>query len=60
MRPVAEAHLKVLIQIISRLLDIVVMVAEVAAHAVAADGLPVAEFDMAVIEFEVDAAIVRN
>ncbi len=42
------------------LLDIVVMVAEVATHAIAADGLPVAEFDVAIIEFEVDAAVVRN
>ena len=42
------------------LLDVVVMVAEVAAHAVAADGPPVAEFDMAVIELEVDAAVVRD
>ena len=60
MHPVSEAHLKALIQIILRLLHIVVMVAEVAAHAVAADGLPVAEFDMAVIEFEVDAAVVGD
>ena len=36
------------------------MIAEVAAHAVAADGFPVAEFNVAVIELEVDAAIVRN
>ena len=36
------------------------MVAEVATHAVAADGFPVAEFNVAVIEFEVDAAVVRD
>ena len=36
------------------------MVAEIAAHAVTADGLPVAEFDMAIIELEVDAAVVGD
>ena len=42
------------------LLDVVVVVAEIAAHAVAADGLPVAEFDVAIVEFEIDAAVVRD
>ena len=34
------------------------MVAEIAAHAVVTDGFPVAEFDVSVLEFEIDAAIV--
>ena len=42
------------------LLHFVVMVAEVAAHAVAADGFPVAEFNVAVVELEVDTAVVRD